>query len=78
MGPKKGASKSQNEADKDPLSMVSDQVAQDIAIKNEFDNLCRELNMDTSTAETAWESYIEVKHKYTLEVRQQCLVHILK
>ena len=33
-----------------------------------YDQLCRELNMDITTAEAAWESYTDTKHKYTLEV----------
>ena len=37
-------------------------------IRVEFDQLCRELNMDISTADAAWESYTDTKHKYTLEV----------
>lgn len=37
-------------------------------VKIDFDQLCRELNMDISTADSAWNSYNEMKHKYTLEV----------
>ena len=33
-----------------------------------YDQLCRELNMDITTAEAAWQSYTDTKHKYTLEV----------
>ena len=36
-------------------------------VKSAFDTLCRELNMDKTTAETAWNYYCETKHKYTLE-----------
>ena len=38
-------------------------------VKNDFDRLCRELNMDRHTEKTAWNYYCETKHKYTLEVR---------
>lgn len=47
---------------------------ENIAMKADFDQLCRELNMDTSTADSAWNSYTEMKHKYTLEVRKNTLV----
>jgi hypothetical protein len=40
--------------------------------KEEYDQLCNELNMDESTMEAAWKSYIAIKHNYTLEVGQ-CL-----
>ena len=40
-------------------------------VKIDFDNLCRELNMDLTTSEQAWKYYCETKHKYTLEVRLQ-------
>ena len=43
----------------------------EVCIKSEFDTLCRELNMDTGTADTAWKYYCETKHKYTLEVSLQ-------
>lgn len=36
--------------------------------KEEYDQLCRELNMDESTMEAAWRSYIAIRHNYTLEV----------
>ena len=38
-------------------------------IRKEYDLLCRELNMDIDTADAAWQSYVDTKHKYTLEVR---------
>ena len=50
----------------------------EVCIKSEFDTLCRELNMDTGTAETAWNYYCETKHKYTLEVSlQKLLIYVL-
>ena len=52
---KNSASKSQNEEFHDD--------------REEFDKLCRELNMDIETAEAAWMTYTEVKDKYSLEVR---------
>ena len=52
---KNSASKSQNEEFHDD--------------REEFDKLCRELNMDIETADAAWNSYTDVKDKYTLEVR---------
>lgn len=38
-------------------------------VRNDYDQLCRELNMDTTTGDAAWQSYTDTKHKYTLEVR---------
>ena len=52
---KNAASKNQNEEFQDD--------------REEYDKLCRELNMDIETAEAAWMSYTDVKEKYTLEVR---------
>ena len=46
-------------------------------IKSEFDTLCRELNMDTGTADKAWNYYCETKHKYTLEVSLKYLLKCL-
>ncbi len=37
-------------------------------VKEDYDQLCRELNMDESTMDTAWRSYIAIRHNYTLEV----------
>lgn len=48
----------------------------EVCIKSEFDTLCRELNMDTGTADTAWNYYCETKHKYTLEVSLQKAIDI--
>ena len=39
--------------------------------RTDFDQLCRELNMDIDTADNAWDSYADTKHKYTLEVRSK-------
>ncbi len=43
----------------------------DSFIRDDFDHLCRELNMDTATSESAWKSYIEIRQKFVLEVRNQ-------
>ena len=51
---KNSASKNQNEEFQDD--------------REEFDKLCRELNMDIETAEAAWMDYTDVKDKYSLEV----------
>lgn len=51
-------------------SAVTDVVNDTSVVKTEYDQLCRELNMDTSTATAAWKSYSETRHKYILEVRQ--------
>lgn len=37
-------------------------------IKDEFIQLGRDLNMDTSTSDAAWASYDAIKQNYTLEV----------
>ena len=37
-------------------------------IKQRFDNVCKELNMDEATAECAWETYERIDRNYTLEV----------
>ena len=37
-------------------------------VSDEYQLLCRELNMDSNTIKSAWESYLEIKKKYTLEV----------
>ena len=39
------------------------------SVKEDYDQLCRELNMDESTMDTAWKSYIAIRHNYTLEVK---------
>ena len=36
-------------------------------VKEDYDQLCCELNMDQSTMEAAWKSYIAIRHNYTLE-----------
>lgn len=41
------------------------------ATKNEYEQLCRELNMDESTMDLAWKSYIAIRHNYTLEVKYE-------
>ncbi len=37
-------------------------------VKADYDQLCCELNMDESTMDNAWKSYIAIRHNYTLEV----------
>ena len=37
-------------------------------VSAEYASLCRELNMDASTGEAAWNSYKQIKQNYTLEV----------
>ena len=37
-------------------------------VRVDYDQLCSELNMDESTMDTAWKSYIAIRHNYTLEV----------
>ena len=61
---KKGQVKTESEAENE----MKAEPGFDSATKNEFDQLCRELNMDVSTSDEAWESYLETKHRYTLEV----------
>lgn len=39
-------------------------------IRCQYDALCRELNMDTHTAEEAWQSYQQIRQHYTLEVSE--------
>nr|ALB00261.1 retinoblastoma protein [Tigriopus japonicus] len=39
-------------------------------IRCQYDALCRELNMDTHTAEEAWQSYQQIRQHYTLEGHQ--------
>jgi hypothetical protein len=41
------------------------------AVKEEYDQLCRELNMDETTMESAWRSYTAIRHNYTLEVSRK-------
>jgi hypothetical protein len=37
-------------------------------IKQRFDDVCKELNMDEATAVSAWETYEKIDRNYTLEV----------
>lgn len=37
-------------------------------IKQRFDDVCKELNMDEVTAVSAWETYEKIDRNYTLEV----------
>ena len=55
-GAKKGGSK-------EPEENSSDQED----VKQDYDELCRQLNMDVETAETAWQSFIETKDKVSFK-----------
>ena len=46
----------------------SNSFPDDKSVKDEFDGLRRDLNMDMKTAENAWSSYETLRQKYTLEV----------
>ena len=68
---KKGAKKQSNSDPETPNESNNDAANDSPKIdttKSDYDQLCRELNMDTSTSESAWKSYEETKHRYTLEV----------
>ena len=51
------------------MTEVQEPGGDENSVKNDFNRLCRELNMDRQTEKTAWNYYCETKHKYTLEVR---------
>ena len=38
-----------------------------LTIKQRFDDVCKELNMDEATAVSAWENYERIDRNYTLE-----------
>lgn len=38
-------------------------------VKQQFEELCRRLNMDSNTQENAWSSYSTIKEYFNLEVR---------
>lgn len=38
------------------------------SVREEFDAICRRLNMDLGTMEVAWKSFVDLKEYYTLEV----------
>ncbi len=38
-------------------------------VREAYQELCRELNMDSATCEVAWKSYEAIRQNYTLEVR---------
>ena len=46
-------------------------MEQDIenTLEQEFDNLCLDLNMDVRSKQMAWNSVLNIKENYTLEVR---------
>ena len=64
------SSKSQEEpsTSKDTNSQ-SDEVGKvEAGVKKNFESLCTDLNMDSSTKTVAWESYQQIRQNYTLEV----------
>ena len=71
LAPAPVTAKSKSKADVD-VDVESD--AADSKVSEDYQILCRELNMDSSTISTAWDSYSEIRKKYTLEVRLSGLV----
>lgn len=57
-GGEKSAEKPQEDEGRDP-------------VRDEFEQLGLELNMDSETQEEAWRSYESIRIKYTLEVRDR-------
>lgn len=47
-------------------------------IKEEFFELCRELNMDVESQDTAWASYQKIEQNYVLEVIFLLVIHLKK
>ena len=47
---------------------------EDSDVREKFDSVCRELNMDGETAEEAWRSYEKIKTNYSLEVWTKMLI----
>lgn len=45
----------------------------DSLIKKRFDDVCLELNMDETTAVSAWETFERINRNYSLEVRKYSL-----
>lgn len=37
-------------------------------IRSKYEDLCRELNMDSETEELSWKKFIEISHRCSLEV----------
>ena len=73
---KKGAKKQSTSDPETSQDSTNDAAKDSVTIdttKSDYDQLCRELNMDTSTSESAWKSYEETKHRYTLEVNYRIL-----
>ena len=52
--------------------MAKEDGSKELSIKERFDQVCRELNMDETTANHAWETYERIKGNYSLEV---CILH---
>ena len=42
----------------------------------DYEALCRELNMDSATSDSAWDAYKAIKQNYTLEVPQLIQDHV--
>ena len=77
-GANSAPSKSKPEPGEDNSNAGSDNGSSSSeSVKDEYDQLCRELNMDESTMETAWKSYMAIRHNYTLEVSSAQLVSIV-
>ncbi len=38
-------------------------------VKRDFEDVCRQLNMDIQSKDKAWASYLTIRDYYTLEVR---------
>ena len=51
---------SQNEVDSSKQDAIN--------VREDFDQLCSELNIDQATIEAAWNDFVAIKQKYTLEV----------
>ena len=56
---KRGAKKGSNSKENNEENASDNQED----VKQDYDELCRQLNMDVETAETAWISFIETKDK---------------
>ncbi len=49
-------------------SSSSNKDNEDDSVRESYQELCRELNMDKATNEAAWKAYTAIKQNYTLEV----------
>lgn len=46
-------------------------------ILQRFEEICLDLNMDTSTKEEAWQNYQKIQTNFTLEVGRPCFPHLV-